>query len=225
MIFAGYSYRRDPSTNFLVGSLEDIKAHYAGLGRRLGVTFEPPEVVVNELGYRYLAADSVQLGGRDSSVERQCSIRNRPTHGTALATGLRAVGSGSTRWRATGRPSRWRSANVTRVSKHFGSMPHAWRRRVETTQVRVLIRSPTRSRLSSLVCARALAAISTDLRALTDRIAVPAARRSAEADKRSKETRFARILFDIRSQVSWSVRQQQRFHDHVLPLERSTLTP
>jgi len=61
MIFAGYSYRRDPTTNLLVGSLEDIKAYYAGLGRRLGVGFVPPEVIVNELGYRYLAADSVQL--------------------------------------------------------------------------------------------------------------------------------------------------------------------
>ena len=50
-----------PNTNLPAGSLEDIKAHYAGLSRRLGVVFEPPEGVVNELGYRYLAADSVQL--------------------------------------------------------------------------------------------------------------------------------------------------------------------
>jgi tetratricopeptide (TPR) repeat protein len=38
-----------------------MKAHFAGLGRRLGIAFEPPEDIVNELAYRYLAADSIQL--------------------------------------------------------------------------------------------------------------------------------------------------------------------
>lgn len=61
MIFSGYEYPRDPSTDQLVGSLEDMKAHFAGLGTRLGVAFEPPEDIVNELAHRYLAADSIQL--------------------------------------------------------------------------------------------------------------------------------------------------------------------
>ena len=62
MIFSGYEYPRDPTTNRLVGSLEDMKEHFAGLGRRLGIRFEPPEDVVQELAYQYLTADSVQLG-------------------------------------------------------------------------------------------------------------------------------------------------------------------
>jgi tetratricopeptide (TPR) repeat protein len=59
-IFSGYDYPRDPMTNRLVGSLSDMKVHFAGLGRRLGIVFEPPEEIVNELAIRYLDADSVQ---------------------------------------------------------------------------------------------------------------------------------------------------------------------
>lgn len=60
-VFSGYDYPRDPNTNRLVGSLDNMKVHYARLGRRLGIPFDPPEAIVNELGYRYLAADTVQL--------------------------------------------------------------------------------------------------------------------------------------------------------------------
>jgi hypothetical protein len=31
MIFTGWSYPRDPQTNFLKGSLDDVKAHYLSL--------------------------------------------------------------------------------------------------------------------------------------------------------------------------------------------------
>jgi hypothetical protein len=37
MIFAGYNYPRDPKTNLLVGSLDDVKSHFAKLGEQLGV--------------------------------------------------------------------------------------------------------------------------------------------------------------------------------------------
>jgi len=54
MIFDGWPLPRDPQTNLLQGSLEDVKAHYAKLGQRLGFKPLPPEGVVNELGYQHL---------------------------------------------------------------------------------------------------------------------------------------------------------------------------
>lgn len=53
-IFAGWSASRDPQTNFLTGSLDDLKTHYAKFSERLGVALAPPQDIVNELGYRYL---------------------------------------------------------------------------------------------------------------------------------------------------------------------------
>lgn len=57
-IFEDWAYPRDPETNLLIGSLEDLKAHYAKVGKRLGTTFDT-ERVVNELGYQYLSQGSV----------------------------------------------------------------------------------------------------------------------------------------------------------------------
>lgn len=61
MIFAGYDYPRDPKTNLLVGSLDDIKSHFAKQGEQLGVPLEPPERIVNELGYQYLQTGRSEL--------------------------------------------------------------------------------------------------------------------------------------------------------------------
>jgi predicted alpha/beta superfamily hydrolase len=59
MIFAGWSYPRDPQTNFLKGSLDDVKAHYRRLGERLGFALLPPEAIVNELGYQRLRMNNL----------------------------------------------------------------------------------------------------------------------------------------------------------------------
>ena len=59
MIFDGWDYPRDPQTNMLRGSLNDLKAHYHKLGEQLGVDLLPPEQIVNELGYQYLRANTV----------------------------------------------------------------------------------------------------------------------------------------------------------------------
>jgi predicted alpha/beta superfamily hydrolase len=54
MVFDGWSFPRDTRTNLLIGSLEDVKAHYARFGERLGYTQLSPEEIVNELGYQLL---------------------------------------------------------------------------------------------------------------------------------------------------------------------------
>jgi uncharacterized protein len=54
MIFAGYEFPRDPETNILVGSLDDVKTHYAKVSGRLGASLPPPSEILDELGYRDL---------------------------------------------------------------------------------------------------------------------------------------------------------------------------
>ncbi|NUQ30907.1 MAG: alpha/beta hydrolase [Acidobacteriaceae bacterium] len=56
VLFREWNYPRDPQTNLLVGSLENVQAHYARFGEHLGYTQLPPEYVVNELGYQFLHA-------------------------------------------------------------------------------------------------------------------------------------------------------------------------
>jgi predicted alpha/beta superfamily hydrolase len=53
MVFVDWPFPRD-SQNKLMGSLDDVKAHYARFGERLGYTPLPPEEIVNELGYQLL---------------------------------------------------------------------------------------------------------------------------------------------------------------------------
>jgi uncharacterized protein len=59
MVFGGGSGPRDPQTNLLLGSLEDVKTHYASFGEHLGYTQLPPQYVVNELGYQFLHGKEV----------------------------------------------------------------------------------------------------------------------------------------------------------------------
>jgi tetratricopeptide (TPR) repeat protein len=42
-----------------MGSLDDVKTHYAKLGERLGFHMLPPEATVNELGYQHLRAGAI----------------------------------------------------------------------------------------------------------------------------------------------------------------------
>ncbi len=44
----------DPRTERLLGSVEDVKKHYAAVGERLGIPVTPPEAVVNLMGYEAL---------------------------------------------------------------------------------------------------------------------------------------------------------------------------
>ena len=56
MIFDGWSPTRDPQTNLLTGSLDQLKTHFANFGERLGVAMLAPEGIVNEYGYELLHA-------------------------------------------------------------------------------------------------------------------------------------------------------------------------
>lgn len=54
-IFEGWRLPLDPKTHLFAGTLEDVKKHFAGLGKRMGMTLQPPEQTVNLLGYQFLA--------------------------------------------------------------------------------------------------------------------------------------------------------------------------
>ena len=91
MIFADYDYPRDPKTYQLIGSLDDVKAHYAKLGHRLGTSLSAPEWVVNELGYQYLRAGS----SRPAIAAFRFNIEQHPESANAwdsLSEGLERIG-------------------------------------------------------------------------------------------------------------------------------------
>ena len=58
-IFAGWSFPRDPETNLMKGTLDDVKADYARLGERLGCPLLPPETAIDEFGYDRLKTNEL----------------------------------------------------------------------------------------------------------------------------------------------------------------------
>ena len=53
-VFDGWMLPFDPRTERLLGSVDDVKKHYAAVGERLGIPVAPPEAVVNLMGYEAL---------------------------------------------------------------------------------------------------------------------------------------------------------------------------
>jgi tetratricopeptide (TPR) repeat protein len=53
-IFDGWGIPLDRQTGRYAGKLEDVKSHYATLGKKMGMTLQPPEQTVNLLGYQFL---------------------------------------------------------------------------------------------------------------------------------------------------------------------------
>jgi predicted alpha/beta superfamily hydrolase len=54
MIFEGWRMPRDPTTGDFIGTVADLKKHYADVSKRLGMGVNPPEQVVNQVGYQAL---------------------------------------------------------------------------------------------------------------------------------------------------------------------------
>ncbi len=90
-IFAGWRVALDPATGRYPGGLAALKKHYAELGSRLGMPVAPPELVVNLLGYRAMAA-----GDLDAALELfSLNAANHPTSANthdSLGEGLEAAG-------------------------------------------------------------------------------------------------------------------------------------
>jgi predicted alpha/beta superfamily hydrolase len=53
-VFEGWRLPTDPETGRFVGGLDGIKAHFAGLSKKYGVTVMPDEMRVNLIGYQVL---------------------------------------------------------------------------------------------------------------------------------------------------------------------------
>jgi tetratricopeptide (TPR) repeat protein len=58
MVFTGWPVPRD-SQYKLMGSLDDVKSHYARFGEHFGYTQLPPDDILNELGYQLLGAKAL----------------------------------------------------------------------------------------------------------------------------------------------------------------------
>lgn len=54
-VFEGWMLPFDPRTERLVGSVDEVKGHYAAVSARLGIPVAPPEGVVNLMGYEALS--------------------------------------------------------------------------------------------------------------------------------------------------------------------------
>ncbi len=59
-VFDGWMLPFDPRTERLIGSVEDVKKHYAAIGDRLGIPVSPPEAVVNLMGYEALTRSETE---------------------------------------------------------------------------------------------------------------------------------------------------------------------
>ena len=59
-VFDGWMLPADPRTERLVGSLADVRKHFAAAGERLGLAVQPPEAVVNLMGYEALTRDETE---------------------------------------------------------------------------------------------------------------------------------------------------------------------
>jgi uncharacterized protein len=86
VMFAGWSYPRDPQTNALIGSLDDIKAYYAKLGQEFDDPFLPPPEILNDLGYRDL--------GRGKTDEALAAFRFSTEQYPRSANGWDSLGEG-----------------------------------------------------------------------------------------------------------------------------------
>ena len=50
----------DPRTERLLGSVDDVRKHYARVGERLGLAVSPPEAILNLMGYEALGRNEIE---------------------------------------------------------------------------------------------------------------------------------------------------------------------
>jgi predicted alpha/beta superfamily hydrolase len=91
MIFAGWEYPNDPDTNVVIGSLKELKAHYAKLGEALGVGFLPPPEIISALGYRDLRQGKIDRALESFKFYAE-SYPQSPDAWDSLADGLERAG-------------------------------------------------------------------------------------------------------------------------------------
>jgi tetratricopeptide (TPR) repeat protein len=97
-----------------VGSLDDVKSHFAKLGEQLGVPFGPPELIVYELGYQYLQAGRSEL----AVAAFRFNTEKHPQSANAwdsLAEGLERRGEVTEALAAYRRQSLWRRRNSSQT--------------------------------------------------------------------------------------------------------------
>jgi predicted alpha/beta superfamily hydrolase len=70
--FDGWQYPRDPNTGAIVGDFKAVEDHYRKLSERLSFTLNPPEALVNQIGYQLMAQGKTEeaLMAFKSNVER-----------------------------------------------------------------------------------------------------------------------------------------------------------
>ena len=59
-VFEGWQLPTDPENGRFVGGLDGIKAHYAGLSKRYGITVQPDEGTINAIGYQVLEREEFE---------------------------------------------------------------------------------------------------------------------------------------------------------------------
>jgi predicted alpha/beta superfamily hydrolase len=77
-IYEGWQIPRDPQTGFFTADLKTSDEHYKNLSRKFGYTINPPEALINQLGYQSLFAGKNEeaIGIFKSNVERYPNSAN-----------------------------------------------------------------------------------------------------------------------------------------------------
>ncbi len=70
--FDGWQYPRDPNTGAINGDFKAVEEHFRKLSERMGYTLNPPEPLVNQIGYQLLGAGRMDeaIAALKSNVER-----------------------------------------------------------------------------------------------------------------------------------------------------------
>jgi predicted alpha/beta superfamily hydrolase len=76
--FDGWQYPRDPNTGAISGDFKAVEEHFRKLSERMGYTLNPPEALVNQVGYQLMGAGRMEeaIAALKSNVERYPNSAN-----------------------------------------------------------------------------------------------------------------------------------------------------